>query len=112
MATGFERDIQRGAACPRAGCVKGQNFGVRFACTVMIVLSDDFTPSDDDRADHGIGTGASSSFFGQTQSAPHIDAIEIVLFHRALREEDVRAGRDGDFERFEGFAARAGARFN
>lgn len=78
----------------------------------MVALSDDLAPSDDDRADHGIWTGASSSFFGQTQSAPHIDAIEIVLFHRALREEDVRAGRDGDFVRFEGFAARAGARFN
>ena len=62
MATGFERDVERGAFCVRSCGAEGDDFGV-VELVVGVKTFADLTPvPDDDGSDARIGMGERHSF--------------------------------------------------
>ena len=72
MATGFEGDVEGAVSGARTSLAQGNDFGVRTPSLTVGTLTNNLTASDNDRADHGIGTGEAPPLRRETKSQGHV----------------------------------------
>jgi hypothetical protein len=66
-ATGFERDVERGALRSVACRLQRDHFGVRFTLPLVPALADHLAVADDDRPDDRVRVGRAPAPLGELQ---------------------------------------------